>query len=201
MLNGRSHPNRFFRGFVGNPRSVGAVLPASSSLSRAVAAATAACAGPTDPEPCPLVELGAGTGALTESIRGMRPVLVERDEAFAAVLHKRFPELEIRIQCATDALRNLQEPVGVVSSIPLLNNPQSAELKRTLEQCFAEGRVRFLVLYSYGLADPCGETSLPRGRRAARVWRSMPPASVWVYQPACAMARGAPIHCSPSPSA
>lgn len=186
MLNGRSHPNSFFRRFIDNPRAVGAVLPASPSLSKAVAAATrdaiTTSVQAPDAPACSVYELGAGTGALTESIREMRPVLVERDARFSALLRSRFPELEIRTECATEALGNLQAPVGIVSSIPLLNNPHSAQLKDALARRYADGLIQFLVLYSYGAFDPLRSTAFMGGSRKAVVWQSIPPASVWVYR-------------------
>ncbi|MBL0421791.1 hypothetical protein JI739_15690 [Ramlibacter sp. AW1] len=184
MLNGRSHPNRFFRNFIHKPRAIGAVLPASPSLSRAVAAAAGAALDALAPAqaPCGVLELGAGTGALTENIRHMQPVLIERDARFSDLLRSRFPELEIRNECAVQALDNLRQPVGIVSSIPLLNNPEAAELVQALERCYLAGLVRYLVLYTYGAFDPLRGTAVSRGRRAEVVWQSLPPASVWVYR-------------------
>lgn len=164
---------------------VGAVLPASLALSKAVAAATRdaiTSRQPPEASAFNVYELGAGTGALTESIREMRPVLVERDARFSALLRTRFPELEVRTECATEALSNLRTPAGIVSSIPLLNNPHSAQLKQALERRYADGLIRFLVLYSYGALDPLRGTSLAEGDRTAVIWKSIPPASVWVYQ-------------------
>lgn len=152
----------------------------------AVAAAARAAARHSSPAvgaaDCRLYELGAGTGALTQCLDGLQPVLVEKDAAMAAVLGRRFPQLEVRIECATQVLEALQEPVGIVSSIPLLNNPQCGDIKRLLERRHAEGLIRYLVLYSYGLLDPLRDVAFSQARRAAVVWRSVPPASVWVYR-------------------
>lgn len=153
----------------------------------AVADAARAAARHSNPQggaaDCKLYELGAGTGALTRCLDGLQPVLVEKDAAMAAVLGRRFPQLEVRVECATQVLHTLDEPVGIVSSIPLLNNPQCGEIKRLLERRHADGLIRYLVLYSYGLLDPLRDVaSFSQARRAAVVWRSVPPASVWVYR-------------------
>jgi len=130
----------------------------------------------------PIVELGAGTGSVSRYISAMNPVLVERNGEWAALLRKRFPYLEIRAECATLALANLNEPVGVVSSIPMLNNPQAEEIRSLLMRKYRDGLIRFCVLYTYGWANPLAGVGFRESRREYFVTRSFPPASVWVYR-------------------
>src|SRR6476661_957502 len=53
---------RFLRSWLDNPLSTGAITPSSPALARAMAAAV-------DPErPGPLIELGPGTGPVTEAL-------------------------------------------------------------------------------------------------------------------------------------
>lgn len=177
----------FLRNFIRNPRATGAVAPATRALARSVAAAAShayARHAPQEPgaQGLPVIELGAGTGALTQRIRPMRPVLVERDAGWAALLRDRFPMLEVREECATRVLQELRTPAGVVSSIPLLNNPESAELKRLIADRYAAGLIRFCVLYTYGWRDPLAGTGFREAHRASFVPRSFPPAHVWLYQ-------------------
>ncbi|HVE54257.1 MAG TPA: hypothetical protein VNB23_12820 [Ramlibacter sp.] len=173
----------FLRNFIRNPRATGAVAPATDALSRSVADIVhevhlrhaAACG-------LPVLELGAGTGALTQRIARLQPVLVEREPGWAGLLRHRFPALEVREQCAADALRGLEVPTGIVSSIPLLNNPQSRELKQLIAQAYAAGRIPFCVLYTYGWSDPLAGSGFRVARRARFVARSLPPAHVWRYE-------------------
>jgi phosphatidylethanolamine/phosphatidyl-N-methylethanolamine N-methyltransferase len=170
----------FIRKFFRDPQGTGAVLPATRTLANSVdATARAACLQHGRPR---LIELGAGTGALTQCLAGLNPVVVEKDEAWAALLRLRFPALEVRQQCAIETLRGLLEPTGVVSSIPLLNNPQSSELKSALEAKYREGIVKFCVLYTYGWSNPLAGSMFRLARRASFVPRSLPPAHVWLYQ-------------------
>jgi phosphatidylethanolamine/phosphatidyl-N-methylethanolamine N-methyltransferase len=188
---------RFVRAFLCDPLHVGAVTPASSSLGDRIAAATrkavrdgfgtspyrngAHTAAATHARP-PIVELGAGTGSVSRFISAMNPVLVERNDEWAALLRKRFPYLEIRAECATLALANLSKPVGVVSSIPLLNNPQADAIRTLLTRKYRDGLIRFCVLYTYGWTDPLAGVGFREARREYFVTRSFPPASVWVYR-------------------
>jgi phospholipid N-methyltransferase len=178
----------FLRNFIRYPRRTGAVAPATRSLAASVGRTAheaylrhgAGEAG--EGAGLKLIELGAGTGALTQGLCSMRPVLVEKDEHWAILLQNRFPSLEVRQECATDTLRALQEPAGVVSSIPLLNNPQSAELKQLLDQRYRDGLLKFCVLYTYGWTNPLAGSTFREARRASFVPRSLPPAYVWIYQ-------------------
>ena len=129
-----------------------------------------------------IVELGAGTGSVSRFISALDPVLVERNGELAALLRKRFPHLEIRTECATVALENLRKPVGVVSSIPMLNNPQADVIRTLLTRKYRDGLIRFCVLYTYGWTDPLAGVGFREARREYFVTRSFPPASVWVYR-------------------
>lgn len=177
----------FVRKFLRNPGRTGALAPATRSLARTVAKATRdeynhQLRNSHSAATLTLIELGAGTGALSRSISPLNPVLVESDENWATLLRKEFPGLEVRTECATQTLRSLVDPVGLVSSIPMLNNPQSSEIKRLLGRRYAEGLIKFCVLYTYGWADPLTGAGFSVGRRQSFVARSFPPASVWVYR-------------------
>jgi phosphatidylethanolamine/phosphatidyl-N-methylethanolamine N-methyltransferase len=171
----------FLANFLRDPGGTGALAPATRTLSAAVARVTRE-ARQAHGAGLPLIELGAGTGALTQGLRRMNPVLVERHGEWAELLRARFPALEVRNECAADTLRGLREPVGLVTSIPLLNNPQSAELKALLDEAYAARRLRFCVLYTYGWGDPLAGSGFREHRRAAFVPRSLPPAHVWLYR-------------------
>jgi len=188
---------RFFREFLRDPAHVGAVSPASSRLGDAVGAATRAaarngfdalgglnpCAEASAPIAWPtIVELGAGTGSVSRYISALNPVLVERNGRWAALLRERFPSLEIRTECATQALANLRRPVGVVSSIPLLNNPQADDIRKLLTRKYLDGLITFCVLYTYGWSNPLAGVGFRQGWREHFVARSIPPASVWIYR-------------------
>ena len=188
---------RFVRAFLCDPIHVGALAPASSSLGHRIGAATcramrdgfatvstrneAFATASTRARPS-ILELGAGTGAVSRFISAMNPVLVERNDEWAALLRKRFPHLEIRVECATLALERLCRPVGVVSSIPMLNNPQADAIRALLTHKYRDGLIRFCVLYTYGWTDPLSGVGFRERRREYFVTRSFPPASVWVYR-------------------
>jgi phosphatidylethanolamine/phosphatidyl-N-methylethanolamine N-methyltransferase len=178
----------FLLRFLRDPESTGAIAPATRALALKVALATHeaysrhVAGGKIDEPELALIELGAGTGALTRTIELLNPILVEQDEAWASLLKKNFPSLEVRVECATQTLRALVRPVGVVTSIPFFNNPQGRDIKRLLAKGYAGGLIKFCVLYTYGWSNPLAGVGFSEARRRCFVVRSFPPASVWVYQ-------------------
>lgn len=180
--NGRS----FLQKFICDPRGTGAVAPATRALSRCVARTVREAylqhAREGSGDRLAVVELGAGTGALTRGISPLNPLVIERDATWAALLRSRFPSLEVRQECALRALEAIRVPTAVVSSIPLINNPQASELRAALAAKYAAGLMKFCVLYTYGWTDPLAGTAFRDARRASFVPRSLPPAHVWIYQ-------------------
>jgi len=174
----------FVRKFLCDPQGVGALAPATRTLAGSVARAAreAHRRAAGHDGVLQMLELGAGTGALTSEISALNPVLVEKDAAWASLLRLRFPGLEVRQECALETLASLSAPCGVVSSIPLWNNPQSGQLKQLLQSKYAEGLLLFCVLYTYGWTNPLRKGVFRHAHRASFVPRSLPPACVWIYQ-------------------
>ena len=116
---------QFLRGLVANPRSVGAVAPSSIWLARAVAAQVDLN------QPGPILELGPGTGAITEAIlkRGISPdrlTVIEHDPAFAKQIAARFHGIHVITGDAFNLARLLadrgsQRFAAIASGIPLLS--------------------------------------------------------------------------------
>src|SRR5260370_759709 len=115
---------RFLRAWFEAPLRTGAQLPSGRDLSRAMAA-------PVDPAvPGAIVELGAGTGAVTRALveRGVDParlVLVEANPQFRELLQARYGDARVLAFDAYNAPRLLPRlavgPIAaVISSLPLL---------------------------------------------------------------------------------
>src|SRR6187431_1830459 len=85
---------RFLRTLIEKPLSVGAVAPSGKALARVMA-------NYVDPRAAgPIVELGPGTGPVTEALveRGIDPArltLVEYDPEFCRLLRRRFPGVNV----------------------------------------------------------------------------------------------------------
>lgn len=166
-----------------NPRAVGAISPASPALAEAMAAQV------DFDRPGRVLELGPGTGAVTKALirRGLGPgrvIAVEADNTFAGMLRSRFPGLEVVEGDATDAARieKLGPFNAIISSLPLLNFPvhERAALVQALLKLVPPGAP--FVQYSYGMKPPLPRSAELKVSLAAKVWRNLPPARIWVFQ-------------------
>ncbi len=179
----------FLRSFVTAPRLTGAVAPSGRALARAMAMAIG---------PAPhglIVELGPGTGPVTESLIevGVAPerlVLIEYDLEFCGILKERFAPARIVEGDAYDLAVALAEFAGepiaaVVSSLPLLNQPPARREKLIGDAFSLMGRAGVFVQFTYGFGSPiprevcANRYSAHRGRP---IWRNLPPARVWTYR-------------------
>ena len=175
---------RFLRALLARPKNVGAVLPSSRGLARAIARQL-------DPNlPGPVLELGPGTGVITQGLldRGFaaaRLTAIEYDPEFAAGITRRFHGVHVIQGDAFDLTRTLgargAEPfAGIVSGLPLLNFPM------TLRRALIDGALSRLapnapfVQFSYGMHAPVTPPKSFSVICAAFVWANLPPARVWV---------------------
>lgn len=167
-----------------NPRGVGAVAPASRWLARAIGRALDGCACDT------LVEVGAGTGAITRVIDARRQAFsrvlaVERDALLVSVLRERFPDLEIVHGCATELVRHVRTAsrVAIVSSLPFRSLPEeiAAGCVRALADTLELAPGSMLLQYTYGLGSPPFDPPGPHfsWSRVGLVARNLPPATIW----------------------
>lgn len=130
----------------------------------------------------PLIELGAGTGGITHSLLDIRPALVEIDANMSKVLAHQFPQCLVHNTCAIDFLSKLQEPSGLVVSLPLINNPHKHDILRALQKAYQSGSIAWCVIYTYGFKNPLAEVGFKSSRKYQTIFRNVPPAHVWVYQ-------------------
>ncbi|HJX19298.1 MAG TPA: methyltransferase domain-containing protein [Acidiferrobacterales bacterium] len=185
-LAGNAH---FIGAWFRNPLQTGALWPSGQALARAMARCVDPC------QPGPVVELGAGTGAITRELlaRGLAPqrlVAIEKDPALCRVLRLRFPEVSV-LRGDVAELVALLAAAGagragtLVSGLPLLGMPRQGR-RRVLEQiaaCLGPGGV--LVQFTYSPLPPVSRAACAAfgwsGRRVAWVPWNLPPAAVWIY--------------------
>jgi phosphatidylethanolamine/phosphatidyl-N-methylethanolamine N-methyltransferase len=178
---------KFLRSWIERPLVTGAVTPSSKMLARTMAAYV-------DPRlPGPVIELGPGTGPVTDALirRGIaqdRLVLVEYNPDFCKLLKRRFPKASIIQGDAYDIREALDgvvaEPgAAVISSLPLFTKPPEmrVELLNAVHE-LTHPNAPF-IQFTYAVVPP-----IPKDPRrytvtgSNRVWLNFPPARVWVYR-------------------
>lgn len=177
----------FFKQWLRSPKSMGSVIPSSRFLARALAAEVAWEAGQF------IVELGGGTGAITQGLidRGVprdRLVVIELDGSLHAFLKDRLPGCHVIQGDATRLdeilVRHGVGDVGtVVSGLPMVGMPFAFQ-RAVIEQGFKVMRPGgFMLQYSYSPVAPIPARRLDVEARIARfVALNVPPAFVWKYR-------------------
>jgi phosphatidylethanolamine/phosphatidyl-N-methylethanolamine N-methyltransferase len=184
----------FWRALRADPRRVGALVPSGPALAQAMLDLTLA-----EP-PGHVIEIGAGTGAITRVLARHSQAfaslhVMECDQQLAAGLRLRFPETPIHACCASHLDELHVDPIDrltLVSSIPFgsLTPADSGSLLAAIARQTAKTRVWRLLQYSYGGRMPFRpDSAAHRWQRLHTVWRNLPPATLWQLSPA---APGAP---------
>ena len=178
---------RFIRTWIEKPLSIGAVTPSSRVLARAMASYV-------DPHSQgPVIELGPGTGPVTEALvaQGIDParlILLEYDPHFCRLLRERYPTATV-VQGDAYSLKRvlgarLPAPAAaVVSGLPLITKPVKSRLKLIYEAFALMLPGAPFVQFTYATVPPIPK-ALDRVRAEAsdRIWMNIPPARIWVYR-------------------
>jgi phosphatidylethanolamine/phosphatidyl-N-methylethanolamine N-methyltransferase len=178
---------RFIRSWLDKPITMGSVTPSGKALARTMARYV-------DPNvPGPVIELGAGTGPVTQAlvdhgVDSSRLVLVEFNPSFCRLLRTRFPGATViqgnayRIQHLLGGL--LREPAAaLVSGLPLMTKPFKVR-QRLMHEAF-ELMVPSapFVQFTYAMVPPIpNRPANVTAEPSELIWQNFPPARVWVYR-------------------
>lgn len=170
-----------------HPSMVGALFPSSKWL------ATNLVQQISKTPPGLVVELGAGTGAITAALLNQKRlfhqlIVIERSAKLANHLIQRFPELSI-IQgdaCQLHRLINksTSHPIqAIVSSLPLRTLSPSAieKIGNEINQILIKGGL--YIQYTYSLwGKPLCPSSQLKLIKQQWVWQNLPPARIDVFR-------------------
>ncbi len=185
----------FFGTFLKNPGSVGAVLPSSRYLARALV-------GRLELQPGQLiVEYGPGTGPVTAVVHDLLPagahyLGIELEPRFHQLLVHRYPNLPFHLGSAADvtailAQRKLPRPSRIVSGLPFASLPAAVQdqvvngIVESLRGTTADFRT-FQYVHAYGMKAARRFRAMMAERfdgfeRIGPIVRNVPPAFVLRY--------------------
>ncbi len=175
----------FLTQFLRNPKEIGAIVPSSDRLGRAMAAFV-----PEDEERF-VVELGPGTGPITKALlqNGLTEknlICLEQSERMVAHLKNRFPNLNIIQGDACELSNLLKDKAGkvnaIVSSLPLKSIP-SEIVTKIIDQIYTSLADDGVVIqFTYDLR-PKKSPYVKKFTRLKHklVLRNIPPARVDVF--------------------
>ena len=178
---------QFIRSWIEKPLSTGAVMPSGKYLARTMARLVDTSL------PGPIIELGPGTGPVTEALvaHGVDParlVLVEFNPVFCRLLRSRYPEATV-VQGDAYRLKHLlgsllREPAAaVVSGLPLFTKPMRTRLRLITDAFGLLLPQAPFIQFTYAVVSPIPRTLAGvKAHATERVWLNLPPAQVWVYR-------------------
>ena len=178
----------FFRQWLRSPKSMGAVIPSSRVLARAVTEAVRWAPGEH------VIELGAGTGAISQGLidAGIPPdalMMIELDRQLFDYLRTRFPAVRVVNGDATRLVEIVRQ-LGIarvstiISGLPMVTMPlafQRAIIEQSFEVLGTDG---CLLQYSYSPVSPIPARKLGVEAKLVKfVVLNVPPATVWRFRP------------------
>jgi len=179
---------RFLRSWIEKPLATGAVMPSSKALARTMARYV-------DPASTgPIIELGPGTGAVTEALvdHGIDParlILVEFNPVFCRLLRSRYPQATVlqgdayRLRTLTETLLRDEPAAAVVSSLPLFTKPLRTRLRLLSDVLGVLKQDAPFVQFTYAMVPPIPkELGGITAEASPTIWLNLPPARVWVYR-------------------
>lgn len=190
----QSAPRRFLAAAIKSPRQVGAVIPSSRFLGRAMMRLADMDSART------VIEYGPGTGTITnEIVRVLHPeakfFAIELNETMAQVFTRNHPELKLHVRSVADVEQLCRDeklpPASVdviISGLPWSVLPESlqTELLGATIRVLRPGGVMLTYGYHGGLLLKAGRKfsrSLPRFfskvTRSKPVWLNLPPAFIY----------------------
>ncbi len=184
--------HHFIAAWLRSPLKMGAALPSSRGLARAMAAQVDLSREGA------IVELGAGTGVVTQALLEVgivhdKLLVIERDKKLHSLLHAIFHDLKVLCADALeleDVLKNsgVDKVNAIVSSLPFITMP--AAVRHGIQEQMAKviGDYGIIVQFTYGPKSPINRSEMKRyglvGERVKIVLVNVPPAHVWVYRKA-----------------
>lgn len=186
----RSLRHHFIAAWLRSPLKMGAALPSSRGLARAMAAQVDITRDGA------IIELGAGTGVVTHAlleagISHNRLLVIERDKKLHSLLHAIFHDLQVLCADAMeldDVLKKagVQKINAIVSSLPFIAMPMAIRHGIQEKMANAIGEDGIIIQFTYGHKSPINSSELKRygliGQRVRLVLVNVPPAHVWVYR-------------------
>jgi phospholipid N-methyltransferase len=174
----------FLLSYLKSPELVGAIAASSTYLAKALCRQAEGAHH--------LIELGAGTGAVTQHLCERFPqtslIVVERDMLMAAALRRRFRTCTVvadAIQDRKDLFEDIPEHSVAVSSLPFRSLPaaMAAQISVLMKNFLLVSPKRRIVQYTYGQRVPFDSPHPDLvWRRQEFILRNVPPAWVWTLQ-------------------
>jgi phosphatidylethanolamine/phosphatidyl-N-methylethanolamine N-methyltransferase len=187
-----TNPVPFLRGWSRDPVAVGWPFASSYWTARRLAQAALDAAIPGGG---PVLELGAGTGPVTEALIETgcpvdQIVVVERDAELCGSLERRFPFLQVLHGNALELGEILARARIPTVRVVLSGLPMRAVRPEAAVRCYSDAFQLMpsggsIIQYTYGFRPPVDpDEAAPKleATFVGREWRNVPPMGIWSYR-------------------
>jgi len=131
--------NILLKKFIQNPLKICTVKASTNSSARKVANLI------NNTENNNVIEIGGGTGALTQFVKNKDVTIIERDYELSQILKINYPQYTIKNQCGISYLKEYKNEYGLLASIPLINKELKTELINCINDHISKNQIKWIV--------------------------------------------------------
>lgn len=166
--------NLILKKFIKDPKNIGAIAPSSNHSAKKIAELVNLKSTKN------IIEIGGGTGALSQFIKNKNLTIIERDKDLYEVLKRKYQNHNIVHSCGLAYLKNVNEEYGLVISIPMMKNDVKLNLINIINQHLSENKIQWFIILGYRYFNQFEQLGFKNKKRHL-VINNIPPAFIWHY--------------------
>ena len=167
--------NLILKKFIKDPKNIGAITPSSNRSAKKIAELVNLKSTKN------IIEIGGGTGALSQYIKNKNLTIIERDKDLYEVLKRKYQNHNIVHNCGLEYLKkNVKEEYGLVISIPMIKSDVKLNLINMINQHLSENKIQWFIILGYRYFNQFQPLGFKNKERHL-VINNIPPAFIWHY--------------------
>ena len=167
--------NLILKKFIKDPKNIGAITPSSNRSAKKIAELVNLKSTKN------IIEIGGGTGALSQYIKNKNLTIIERDKDLYEVLKRKYQNHNIVHNCGLEYLKkNVREEYGLVISIPMIKSDVKLNLINMINQHLSENKIQWFIILGYRYFNQFEQLGFKNKERHL-VINNIPPAFIWHY--------------------
>ena len=167
--------NLILKKFIKDPKNIGAIVPSSNRSAKKIAELVNLKSTKN------IIEIGGGTGALSQYIKNKNLTIIERDKDLYEVLKRKYQNHNIVHNCGLEYLKkNVREEYGLVISIPMMKSDVKLNLINMINQHLSENKIQWFIILGYRYFNQFEQLGFKNKKRHL-VINNIPPAFIWHY--------------------
>ena len=167
--------NLILKKFLKDPKNIGAIAPSSNRSAKKIAELVNLKSTKN------IIEIGGGTGALSQYIKNKNLTIIERDKDLYEILKRKYQNHNIVHNCGLEYLKkNVKEEYGLVISIPMIKSDVKLNLINMINQHLSENKIQWFIILGYRYFNQFQPLGFKNKERHL-VINNIPPAFIWHY--------------------